>query len=277
MKKLGLALGITGILIGTTACSDKEEVIAETNAGNITQEEFYQELKEQYGNQVLSQMVTEKVLEDKYEVTEEEVQEEIDFLKEAYGEQYEAVLQQSGYSNEGQLKSVIKLDKLQRLASTDGVEVTDKEVEQYYENMKMEVQASHILVEDKETANEVLDKLKNGSDFAALAKEYSTDITSAEQGGDLGFFGTNEMVYNFEKAAYNLEVEEISEPIQTDFGYHIIKVADKREKEDLQLEPFEDRKDQLRETLKERKANTEAINDLIDAANVKVKDSELEF
>ncbi|MEQ6390568.1 peptidylprolyl isomerase [Bacillaceae bacterium S4-13-58] len=272
-----MALGITGILIGTTACSDKEEVIAETNAGNITQEEFYQELKEQYGNQVLSQMVTEKVLEDKYEVTEEEVQEEIDFLKEAYGEQYEAVLQQSGYSNEGQLKSVIKLDKLQRLAATDGVEVTDKEVEQYYENMKMEVQASHILVEDKETANEVLDKLKNGSDFAALAKEYSTDITSAEQGGDLGFFGTNEMVYNFEKAAYNLEVEEISEPIQTDFGYHIIKVADKREKEDLQLEPFEDRKDQLRETLKERKANTEAINDLIDAANVKVKDSELEF
>src|SRR5690625_7906522 len=76
--------------------------------------------------------------------------------------------------------------------------------------MKYELEASHILVEDEELANEIKGKLDKGEDFADLAKEYSTD-SSAEQGGELGFFTVGSMVPPFEDAAYNLEIDEISE------------------------------------------------------------------
>lgn len=76
-------------------------------------------------------------------------------------------------------------------------------------------------------ANELRQRLLNGEDFAALAAEYSDDPGSAAQGGDLGWFGRGRMVAPFEEAAFSLAVDEISEPIKTDFGYHIIQVLER--------------------------------------------------
>ena len=79
--------------------------------------------------------------------------------------------------------------------------------------MKKEIHARHILVEDKKTAEEVIAKLKDGGDFAELAKEFSTEPVAKESGGDLGWFGPGKMVPPFEEAAFPLKESEISEPV----------------------------------------------------------------
>ena len=117
-----------------------------------------------------------------------------------------------------------------------------------------QVEASHILVEDKATAEKVLKKLKNGGDFAELAKEYSTDEGSAANGGSLGYFGKGEMVAEFEDVAFKLEVGKISEPVKTEYGYHIIKVTNKKEAKEATLK---DSKEQIKETLLTEKLQTE--------------------
>ena len=91
-----------------------------------------------------------------------------------------------------------------------------------------EVKASHILVTTEAEAREILEKIKRGEDFAALARKYSNDPGSAKKGGDLGYFSTGSMVEPFEKAAFGLKVTELSEPVKTPFGYHIVKVTDAR-------------------------------------------------
>ncbi len=112
--------------------------------------------------------------------------------------------------------------------------VTHEELEAYYNENKdtfvspKQVQASHILVSDVKLAGEIKGKISQGEAFESLAKEFST-CPSKERGGDLGMFGEGQMVPEFEEAAFKMSIGEISEPIETQFGFHIIKVTDKKE------------------------------------------------
>jgi len=110
-----------------------------------------------------------------------------------------------------------------------------------------QVHAEHILVDDAETAQTVLDELAAGKTFEELAQEYSTDTGSKDIGGDLGWFPRGVMVEPFEEAAFSLEIGAVSEPIETDYGYHIIKVLGKEERplegtmlEEVQQQAFTD-------------------------------------
>ncbi len=104
-----------------------------------------------------------------------------------------------------------------------------------------EVSARHILVESKEKADEIAAKLKAGGDFAALAKENSKDPGSKDNGGDLGFFGRGQMVPQFEEAAFKLAKGEVSAPVQSQFGWHLIRLDDKRERGAPAFETVKDR------------------------------------
>lgn len=91
--------------------------------------------------------------------------------------------------------------------------------------MVKKVKASHILVKTEDEANALLDELESGKDFAELAKEKSWCPSKAD-GGDLGWFGKGQMVKEFEDAAFSMEKGEVSKPIKTQFGWHIIKLMD---------------------------------------------------
>ena len=89
----------------------------------------------------------------------------------------------------------------------------------------MKIRASHILVKTEEEAKKLLEEIKNGADFAKLASEHSM-CPSGRDGGDLRFFGRGMMVKPFEDAAFALKKGEISEPVETQFGWHLIKLTD---------------------------------------------------
>jgi peptidyl-prolyl cis-trans isomerase C len=134
---------------------------------------------------------------------------------------------------------------------------------------EQEVHARHILVGTEAEAKEIADRLKKGGDFAALAKEKSKDANA--EGGDLGFFSRGQMVKPFEDAAFALEVGQISEPVQTQFGWHIIKVEEKRDKP---LPSFDQVKEAILAQLLQQKAQ-EVVTGLRDAAKIEIIDPEM--
>lgn len=89
--------------------------------------------------------------------------------------------------------------------------------------MSDKIKCAHILVEKQSQALAIIERIKKGEKFAELAKQLSLDTGSGKRGGDLGYFGRGKMVKPFEVAAFKLSVGEVSEPIKTEYGYHIIK------------------------------------------------------
>lgn len=158
---------------------------------------------------------------DKVTVSAEALQAEVDLAK-------EEILAGGGYADwedflaVNQITEEYFLDRIRDSLLIDEMVALhggDTEAEQAH--------AQHILVSDEETANKVLDELEAGATFEELAKKYSSDTASRDMGGDLGWFPRGMMVQPFEDAVFSMEVGTVSEPVQTDFGYHIIKLLAK--------------------------------------------------
>ncbi|WP_066295067.1 peptidylprolyl isomerase [Bacillus sp. FJAT-29937] len=279
MKKWIVSLTLTAGVLGLTACSGNNnangsDVVVQTKAGDITKDELYDAMKEKTGEAVLRELVYEKVLSKNYKVSDEEINEKIGEFKEQLGPNFEMALMQYGFKDEDELKETFRTGLMQEKAAIKDVKVTEKEVKEYYDNYKPQINARHILVEDEKTANEVKKKLDEGAKFEDLAKEYSTDPGSAANGGDLGWFGPGRMVPEFENAAYALKVDEISAPVQTQHGFHIIQVTEKKEKKS-----FDEMKDQMEYELKVSKLDADKIQKAMERelkdANVKINDKDL--
>lgn len=269
MKKPFLALTLATSVFALSACNSGDEVVVSTTYGDISKDEFYDDIKKLAGNALLEQVVIEQILESKYKVTDKEVDEQFKSVKEQYGDSFESVLSSNGLTEEA-FKDNVRFSLLQEKALAE--DVTDEQIEEYYNQGKYELNARHILVADEETARAVIEKLNAGEDFAALAKEYSTD-GSASSGGELGWFTVGSMVDEFNNAAYALEINEISEPVQTQFGFHIIQVTDKREVKDYGT--LEEKEDEIRKTLAQKGDWQTKVVELVKEAKVDIKDKDL--
>lgn len=279
MKKTVLSLTLAASVLALGACSndsaDSSEVIATSKVGDITQNDLYEEMKASIGEQAFQLLMIEKVLDSKYDVTDKQVDAQLKADKEQLGENFETLLAQQGYTEES-YKKYLRLNLLQEAAMIEDVKVSEDEIKAEYENTKNEVNARHVLVEDEETAKKVKAELDSGKEFAEVAKAYSTEPAAQESGGELGWFGKGAMDAEFEKAAFALEPNVISEPVKSSFGYHIIEVTDKREVK----ESYEDKKAEIEKNLKLEKADQSAllpkIAKLLKDAKIDIKDKDLE-
>jgi peptidyl-prolyl cis-trans isomerase C len=150
--------------------------------------------------------------------------------------------------------------------------ITDKELQALYDsdvkNLKLkELKARHILVKDKDKAEQIITELDLGGDFAKLAEKHSTDAGSAKKGGDLGWFRPQQMVPEFANAAMLLDKGKYTKvPVQSQFGWHIIKLEDSR---DLAPPTFEQVKPKLTQVLKQKRV-AEYIQSLQEKADIKI-------
>lgn len=246
--------------------SSNNDAVARVNNVDITKNSLYEEMVKAGGPQTLDGLITMEVIRQAMEeqsltVTEEDLNKEIDALKASFPseEDFNTALGQAGMTIDDLKEQATTQIQLKKLLG-DKVQPTEEEIEQTYEQNKdryatpEQVRASHILVETKEEAEEIEMQLKEGADFAEIAAEKNEDATK-DRGGDLNFFGRGEMDPAFEEAAFKLAVGEISGPVQSSFGYHIIKVTDKKEATNP---TFEEKKEEIREELINQKVYEQA-------------------
>ncbi len=201
-----------------------------------------------------------------FEVTEERIEEQVNGLRTQFGDEegYAAALEQIGISG-GELRSEFRRQlAIQDMIDTDiapSTSVSEQESTDFYEQNPAfffrpeQVRASHILIlvspdageeeksEAKSRIEEIRERITAGEDFAELAGRFSQDSSSAS-GGDLGYFQREQMVKPFADAAFALEVGQLSEVVTTEYGFHLIRVTDRREEsvvpyEQVQLQIFE--------------------------------------
>lgn len=281
-----------------TKTKNGDDIVVSVNGKTITANELYQELKNQNGKNVAINMIDDYILNKEYKTTDDmkkQAKATIENYKNTYGDNYKSFLEYNGISDDKELKELLIKNSKLTLVTDDFIKnnLTDKEKKEYYENnIYGDISAKHILIsfdyddnatdeekeqkenEAKAKAEEIIEKIKNGEDFSELAKEYSTDNGSKENGGDLGYFNTGDMVKEFEEAAYGLAVNEYTtKPVKTTYGYHIIMKTGQKEKPS-----YNKSKDTIIEKLIEQKKsedNTISVKAMIalrEKYKIKIKD-----
>lgn len=244
----------------------KSETVASVNGEKITKTELYNLMVKQNGKEALNSLIAERIValeaqKQKIAVTDQEIQAELQKYYNDYGGQdaFLQALTSSGFTLDDVKKDIALSMKIRKLMEPR-IAISDDELKAYFADNKAsfaqekQVKVSHILLDTREKADEIRKRLVNGEDFAKLAQENSTDTATRDDGGELGFIRKGEMVKEFEAAAFSLKVGQISDPVKTEFGYHIIKVLEIKEAREAS---FEQSKDQVYEAVFEQKVETE--------------------
>lgn len=262
-----IALLAGSLYIGTGAFrgAGGGDVVATVGTEKITKDDLYNYMVKQNGKQALDALVSQKIIEleakkNNVKVETAEIDEEIAQYEEMYGGKasLEAALASSGLDMAYLRNNVETNLKIKKLMAP-GIEITDEEISTYFTQNKAsldqqeQVSARHILVETLDTANEVLEKLNGGAKFEDLAKEYSVDTSNKDLGGSLGFFGRGQMVPSFEEAAFSAEIGKVIGPVETNYGYHLLIVDEKKEAKEATLE---DKKEEIRDILLDQKISS---------------------
>ena len=294
-KKFVGALAIASTFALAACSNGSSENVATTKYGNVTKDEFVTAMKESVGEQTVQRLVLTKVLEGSIEDAKSlktAADEEVAKLVAQYGGEpgLLAALQQSGITSVDAYRQTLYLNKLMTEAVKKAANFSEEDIKAYYDAWEPKVTVQHILISAKSDATdeekaaakakaeELIQQLKDGADFAELAKANSADTGTAQKGGQIGPFSREEMVPAFSEASYNLKnVGDITEtPVQTQYGYHIIKLVSKEEKK-----PFEEMKGQMEKEMLDAKLKDSAflhqtMVNLVKAADVKITDESLQ-
>ncbi|MGQ5711266.1 foldase protein PrsA [Desulforudis sp. DRI-14] len=264
-KMIGLAVfAVLVLALAGAWWNGRGEVLARVNGEKLTKEQLYQEMYKLVGRETQEDLVDRMLIMQEAEekgikVTPEEIQAELKSMKDTWGiasdEELDRMLALQGSSLE-KVKEQIAMWHTVRKLIAPTVTVTDDEARQYFTDHPDEfgqpeqVKVRHILVDTRDEAVSILQDLRRGADFSKIAEQKSKDHATAGSGGDLGFIKKGQMVPEFEKAAFSLNLGEISDVVQTQYGYHIIQALEKK----AAVNPaFEDIKDDVKTRLIDQK------------------------
>lgn len=297
-RYVALPTALAAMLAGCSGEKVENDVLATVGDTEILYTDLADQLIELQGKDTLETMITNEIVKQeaekaKVEVSEEDIDTEYENYINYYGgeESFNSMLQMYGMTADD-IRKDIENSLLTEKVIASTIEVKDDELKTYFDEnaanyeTSAEVAAKHILVETEEDAKSVLDRLNKGEEWDALAAEMSTDTSNKDKGGDLGFFGEGVMVEAFQTVAFAQEVDTISEPVQTDYGFHIINVYDKKE---AKAAVFEDVKDKVKDDyvyakvseqfatwMEDKKEEYKVENKLAEKSDEKADDAEAE-
>lgn len=285
MLSIAFLLGVTLTFVGfnLVSASPEDDVVAVVNGHVITKDAFITRLQEDAGEAILSQMITEMLVLQSQEsrgatVTDEEISAELEQIMMGFPSEeiFQNALQMEGLTLE-RLTEEIKFHIIMTKLSQSGIAVTDDEIVAFFEeNVEFfgepeSLLVRHILVETKEEADAIIKELNSGANFATLATEKSIDTGSAVEGGLIGLIDENSpLVEPFIDAAFLLDEGQVSPPVESSFGWHIIRVDEKFPEVEADLANYRDAIEQ--HLLAERGHPMEQIIDeLADEADIDIR------
>lgn len=233
------ALVSSSVLLAFAGCAGADKTIATVNGEKITKSQLDNRLEGQAGKTMLQQMVDTAIVlqygkQQNITVTDAEIQTQLNQLEARFpAGQFEQILSQQGLTLDD-AKNIERVQLIIKKAVDKQITITDAQIADFYNKNRStystppQVRARHILVKTKPEAEAIEAQLAKGADFATLAKKFSTDPGSKDAGGELGWFQATQMVKPFSDEAFSLNVGQISPPINTPFGWHIIQVEGKR-------------------------------------------------
>lgn len=253
MKKM---LVVMFMVIFAVGCTSKESstnpVLAKVNTTTITKEDFIKKInrlpewaRARFQNEEGKKQFLEEII--KEELLYQEAKKQGLNKDKEFQERVEEFKKMT-------LITVVLKKEIEEKAKAE-----DKEVRDFYDKRQdefktgLEVRASHVLVSTEAEAEDILKRVLKKESFSELAKKFSKDKGTAKKGGDLGFFGRGRMVPEFEKVAFSLKPGEVSNPVKSQFGYHIIQVTDRKEGK---LRDFEEVKASIEKQLTVEKQKT---------------------
>ena len=294
-KKAILPVALSISVIGLAGCSSGGTKYISSKAGDVTEKDIVESIGANQLSKAATSMMIQKVLLDKYKnkIDEKVIDEQLKKAQEQYGgkDKFEQILKQKGFTLD-QYKDGLKVKAAQTIMINEYAGITEDKLKESYEKNKHQYHLAHILIsvksssnpnglsneEAKKKAEEVLKKIKDGGDFATLAKEYSNDTGNASNGGDLGWSSKedNSYVSEFNNAAYALNKDQVSDVVKTPFGYHIIKVLDTKDSSYDELKTSLEEKAAEQAVKNDSTIVSKALKKLFEEYNVKSDNSDVE-
>ncbi|NIN92934.1 foldase [bacterium] len=261
-----------------------ESLIKQHQQSGVPQSE-QKKMEKEYKKSILDSLIDQELMLSEADrrgikVTEKELNDRMNSIRQMFPDekQFQDALKRENIEISELKENIRRQGLISKLSEevTKGLKVTEEETRKYYDENpaqfehEEQIQANHILVEDEAQAKDIKDQLEKGADFAELAKKYSKDPGNKDKGGDLGLVSHGQMVPEFEEALFKLQPGDISDPVKTTYGFHIIKAGERKPAGKNTYE--EAKKDVENRLLQQKKQNkfSAFVQDLKKKAKIKV-------